>query len=716
MAMSLKDFLIAYYKQLHFDQMPLEVRARFDDYVKNQDFAGDMKDWANNLSGKALPDANIELNDEDWEKLFNAFNTTLGRMSQDIDGLAENKKAKDFVSEYYGVGKLFSIEPVDGSTENEINILRQNITHLKGAIQNFLPEDISFEQFEKNLNGGKYNTDEKFRNILLRVIDRLDSAKQWGLQGASQDAINALNAIDTEKIATGFEQKPNPGKLASFRQEYKSILNKLHDESKLRDMFSRYDDGKISKLLNKALDKVAYDNKDSKSYVQPKSEDELTLLQRIQKWNSDTYENYLKKYVKLSGDRMFFSMPAQMICKGIDSAKIKPTDGIVAVLDNADKIKKNMQYKSNAAISHFDWFVKEMNVLKDAMPKAFEGSLRNGPQLRHLIEKMIVDAVEQGKIKEAKTAMEVLSIIKYANTTSKIMDTIKSDKELFNIMSNKDLSWNKNAGVQFVTNALDKSVRAAFIGLGYGATMAINGIRKSRSKIRTPGKLLNKAHNAWHSDIEKQKSDVQDSHDRAERRKTWAETFVNNSRPQTDIEQDVQMWENNIKNTQNNLAPQLNALKNHLEQMLNNPATAHDPDTLKIHQYLTDIQDNKPNIQKPILNSAAANWQNLVNQIDTQINILSQQQGQLDTNKEELDDVLGGIAVMNAADQQMTDTQKKLNSWDNDHKDQYDELINFWNLLESGRDSHTGKMYNWRPGSAKKKQDAFWAQQGGRGI
>ena len=715
MAMSMKDFLIAYYKQLHFDNMSPEVRARFDEYKKNLDFAGDMKDWATNLDGRPLPDANAELNNEDWDKLFNAFNVALGRMAQDSDGLAGNKQAREFVTEYYGSGKLFSIEPVDGSTEGEIGKLKNNISHLKGAIQNFLPEDVSFEQFEKNLNSGKYNTDEKFRNVLSRVIDRLDSAKQWGLQGASQEAINALNAIDTAKIAAGFEQKPNPGKLASFKQEYKSILNKLHDKTKLREMFGQYDDGKISKPLNKALGKVAYDDKDSKSYIHPKSSDELNLWQQVQKWTADTYENCLEKYVKLSGDRLFFSMPAQMICKGIDGAKIKPTDGISAVLDNADKIKKGLQYKSPAAIAHFDWFVKEMNVLKDAMPKAFEGGLRNGPQLRHLIEKIIVDAIDQGKIKEAKTTMEILSVIKYGNTTSKIMDAIKEDKDLFTLMSNKDLSWNKNEGVKFVTTALDKSVRAAFIGLGYGATMAINGIRKSRSKIKRPGKLLNKAHEDWRTDTEAQKLDMQNAHDRAERRKIWAERFVNASRPQTAIEHDITMWENGIQNTENNLTPQLNALQNQLQQMLNDPATANDPDAHKIEQYLTDIQAENPNITKPQLNSAATNWQYLVDNIDTQLNILSTQKGRLDSNQEELNDVLGGISVINAAEQQMNDTQIKLTTWNADHTDQYEELIDFWNRLETGRDSHTGEMYSWRPGSKKKKQEAFWNQHG-RGI
>ena len=35
-----------------------------------------------------------------------------------------------------------------------------------------------------------------------------------------------------------------------------------------------------------------------------------------------------------------------------------------------------------------------------------------------------------------------------------------------------------------------------------------------------------------------------------------------------------------------------------------------------------------------------------------------------------------------------------------------EELLNYWNMLESGRDSHTGKMYSWI-GRKKTKQQHF---------
>lgn len=736
MAVSLNDFLVSYYMQLHFDRMPQEVRARFDDYAARGDFKGSMKKWNDELKGHPLPNPNDPQNgivQEDWEKFFNIFNTTLGRMAQDRDGLADNKEARDFISEYYGTGKLFSIEPVDSATESQISILKANLHRLKGAIQNFLPEDMSFDKFESDLRSNKYNTDGKFRNIFLNVVEKLDSAKQWGIQGASQDAKDALDLIHTESIIQGFDQKPSPGKLNSFKQEYKSILNRLHDKEKFRKMFSTYDDGKLSGQLSKALKKVNYDENtsDNKSYIHPKDEDELNLLQRVKKWVGDSYENHLEKYTKLRGDRMFFSEPAQMICKAIDTIKdpkIKPTDGIDAVIKRADDIKKGMQYKSPNANDHFDWFIKEMNSLKDAMPKAFEGSLRNGPQLRKLIEKLITDAVEQNKIKEAKTAMEVLSVIKYANTTSKIMDTIKEDKDLFNLFSNKDLSWNKNAGVEFVTTALDKSVRAAFIFVGYGATMAINGIRKSRSKIIRPGKSLNQARDEWQTDVNNQRTETQQINQNATNRKAQYLTVVQNSRRKSVIDNEIAQWEANVQRFETNIENNLQSLDQFLQQQTNGQPTQ-DPDLLAIQQYISDVvqymqaQRNQPangrtsNIPvTPILNGTGAQQATAVNAVGGNLQLWATQFRGLTTRQQELQDLLNARSELIAAHNQMQETRKKLDTWDTDHSDKYTDLINHWNRLETGRDSHTGEMYKWGLGSKKDKQDAFWRQQGGRGI
>ena len=49
MSVKMNDFLLQYYMQLRFNHMPAEVRAKFNEYAKNDDFRGHMKDWKKNL-------------------------------------------------------------------------------------------------------------------------------------------------------------------------------------------------------------------------------------------------------------------------------------------------------------------------------------------------------------------------------------------------------------------------------------------------------------------------------------------------------------------------------------------------------------------------------------------------------------------------------------------------------------------------------------------
>ena len=54
----------------------------------------------------------------------------------------------------------------------------------------------------------------------------------------------------------------------------------------------------------------------------------------------------------------------------------------------------------------------------------------------------------------------------------------------------------------------------------------------------------------------------------------------------------------------------------------------------------------------------------------------------------------------------------EISNWDDNHQDKYRELMAYWDFLESGRDSRTGRLYSWRPGSASKKQKKFDQKSG----
>ena len=79
------------------------------------------------------------------------------------------------------------------------------------------------------------------------------------------------------------------------------------------------------------------------------------------------------------------------------------------------------------------------------------------------------------------------------------MNSLKEDKELFNFLSNKDLSWNKNEGVKFVTAAIDKSFRIACLGIGYGGTFAVNRFRRFGTKFngRLKNEKMRQSHEDW---------------------------------------------------------------------------------------------------------------------------------------------------------------------------------------------------------------------------
>ena len=117
MAMSMKDFLNLYFRQLHFNAMPDAVRNQFDDYVAANSFRGDMKSWRDDLlkkdasgnlireNGKKghfvvndLPEKTA-MDNQGWTDLYNALWNTFDRMDGRRDTL--NKDTVKFLDEFF---------------------------------------------------------------------------------------------------------------------------------------------------------------------------------------------------------------------------------------------------------------------------------------------------------------------------------------------------------------------------------------------------------------------------------------------------------------------------------------------------------------------------------------------------------------------------------------------------------------------------------------
>ena len=768
---SMKDFLLQYYMQLRFNQMPAEVRAQYDVYVNSNDFRGNMRDWRSKLmhdngNGRFvqndLPDPNdtngdYHLTDAEWEKLFKAYQNALREMAAARAGgdevFKDNRPVNEFIDEYFGDARthLFANAPVVAGYDTQldnINAIFNAYPQLEYVLDGHQP---SFSDLKSGIASRKYNTDPKFQSQLIRIIGFLSykvntdaNVAQW------------FGNIDLDDIARNAfaDTTVDQNKLDYFKRNHQTMLNILYGNNKIFNVFKNCDGGKISGRIDAAREKLKYDDPNSDDYVPPKRDDELTPVQQLSRWADDTYDNLLDKYLKFHGDRLYFSKNAENIVKAINGAKVKPTDGIEGVLKNADNIKKNLLYKSPTATSHFDWFVKTMKEMQSTMKKAFEGALKNGRQMRAIVSEIIMKAVRDGKVEEAKTTLEVLSVIKYGATTSRVMDAL--GKEKLSVFSDGKLSWNKAKGVQFVTNALDKSIKFAFMGIGYGVTIVGNEIRLSGSKFNGNRGRMQSAQEGWvrKNDQDRQELITKNTTDAAQIRvqqqiqqnANTRGTTINNQNyaqlvntNQIEIQRlDRLVQSQNFQDAQNNV--------NRMDEInLNLP---------NIRQQIQPLDAERINIEQTLANQNAfanlppASANALANQLATRLREIHAELGPLrqqeqdylndqtrittdpdwqnqqqivqnynndrnaaNTERNRLNEWHSANDAIQELNRNINNRDAELATWDDNHKDQYMELMAYWDMLETGRDSHMGKMYNWLPRGKKAAQTSFNAQK-----
>lgn len=542
MALSLKQKLFDYFAQRHFDLMTPGVRARFDDYAKNEDFQGHMKHWKDNYVGATLPDllatGTHQLTPTEWEELYDAFQEAFQALdaskTPSVGFEGPYKKATlDFIKKYFGdSSKTFTTTSATTATETVFRDLETFLRNNRGALempfktnmQSIFKDDFTYDKLLSNLSSKKYNSNLKFRKQLESIIEYIDYYQNYPDPSYLPTAVPATGRAPITCNLTPLD--PDHSKwyaisnrsrhINQFKGDFSEIFDTLLTKSSVRSDFLSKASDKISDPLTKAIELTDYENKDSKDYVPEKYEDEKNWRQELEDWKNNTYEDYFRKFVNPSrGTRIYFSPWSQNIIKAFDKAKVKPTDGLEGILKNKDTIAKNLK-SSKTSSDHFKWFTDTIEKLQAAgMGKAVEGALRNGAQMRHLVSGLIAEAVKQGKIKEAKTALEILSVAKYGLLSSRTLDAIrKADMTIF---SDGKLSWNKNEGIKMVTSAVDKTARAAVIGVSATIVGINNFIQHRRTKIGNDirnNKILNTAHKNWETENQQALQRKQDENTR----------------------------------------------------------------------------------------------------------------------------------------------------------------------------------------------------------
>lgn len=780
---NMKDFLTAYYNRLIFREMSHEQFVQFCGYIRDKKATENQKIWAEELLKKdpatgefeTVPGTNIYIqkslpdpadpademylgaDDKEWKKLFKAFQTAFQSMDGARKDFKYNDKATKFLDAYFGshtsgtttIHHLFQYTKATAAGKQKIGPAPagSNVVTLHGFLTKYknrlelqlknwglLTDDFSYDDLLGGIASEKYNKNPKFRKNLEKVAQVIDGyiagdttmQQRLGITNPSEipDCSDTSTWFDDDNISVF--------RLEQFKHEYRTLLDTLRHESKIREVFEQYDDGKISGPLNKAIKNQSYDNPKSDDYVQPKREDTLTLPERLSEWWGDTYSDCLEKYAKLKGDELFFSLEAKAICKHLRK-DLKKTDGLNGVLKNIGPAKEKLQgARDFKAKKHLEWFDKTLNALKNdpKLSKVWAGALKNGTHMQALVKEIMIRAIKEGKKDEAKTALELISVLHYDYTTSKIMDAL--GKEKLSIFSDGKLSWNKNEGMALVTKALDKGIKTAFMGIGYGITMIGNAINLSGSKIKQySDKSGNFAaeHNAY---LDKQAADKVAlesllTSERAQQATTQATVDgIRRGRTydvaKTDIETELGTLDGDVATTQAALQHQIQDFTNVVvDNATGTPRITGRDDINAISAFLNEVNSDSAGtttIAVPVLHTPTVtvgpttyDLDHMMRRILLRRRVLAARTSNRDSKQSELDDLVNGTELLTQLNDQITRHADEVRNWDANHVDDLEELVKYWNMLETGRNTKTGPMYNWfRNLSAKNAQKRFNGQ------
>jgi len=535
MAMTMKEFLQLYFRQLHFNAMPDAVRSQFDDYVTANSFRGDMKSWRDDLLKKDasgnpyrdphnkktghyvandLPDVS-SMDDDGWKQLYNALWRAFDKMDARRDSL--DKATVKFLDNFFGDHKTFKPIELDDPTRQSVRVFFDKI--LNTTTQEEYDEMFSlfkrytgdeddietadFDKFKTAIQDGSYERKPDVRQKLRKFVENLkyQYSNNYGFYEGDEDdavakkirsAMPALNAIES-----GFAKKKDPttDDIDKLKGDVEKILTTLHKEEKVANDFKNYDKGKISGPLEEAIKKTDYTGKiTEKDFVPEKYQDKKNVFQRASEKVDEFYDNWLKKYVTAHRDHIYKIPTAKAISEAIIAAKVKPTDGIAGIIAKKDDVIKKLQNKTPLeSLDQFKWFVSKIEQFQNGkMKEAVEGALREGPKMNKLVEALALDAIEEtqngkNRIEDAKAVMEMLTVMQYGTFTSRRLDALRGEE--VKMFSDKDLSWNKNEGINTVMKGLDKTIKFAAVVAGAGITATANRIRRIGVKFKHSGEL-----------------------------------------------------------------------------------------------------------------------------------------------------------------------------------------------------------------------------------
>ncbi|MBR3930852.1 MAG: hypothetical protein IKJ62_04730 [Alphaproteobacteria bacterium] len=406
--------------------------------------------------------------------------------------LRENDPTKKFLNTFYGAGKAveqYTIAPL-ADAPGIANYISSNL----GRFVDFFNGEIKERDFNTlitKLTDGSYISDTKSLKTLDKFLGRISYYYQWGSDkplpstnippclGIEVTTPGGATAADLDTtsiklIQKGLHTPVMPVSLDTFKTEMENLFGKLVSDDKLREKFSGKDeDGDITKWINKAL--IETDYKQGDHALAPKYTDRKTFWKRakdkIKEWEVDTVGKLKNKHT-----RHIYSTDARFIVPELIDKGVKPTDGTGKILETLGAVIGNLP---NPVQKKAKWVSGTMSKLSKT--NFFKDALKDGDQMRQLVQEIIKAAAHDDKKEEAKVALEILAVMRYTMTTSSVRDKLK--KTELSILSDPKLSWNKGL-VANVTRAIDKTIHTGMMAAFEIGNLAKNALKENGVKFK----------------------------------------------------------------------------------------------------------------------------------------------------------------------------------------------------------------------------------------
>ncbi|MBE6457749.1 MAG: hypothetical protein E7011_03015 [Alphaproteobacteria bacterium] len=393
--------------------------------------------------------------------------------------LRNNDPTKKFLDTFYGPGKAveqYESEPVPATYP--VNDIADYIDINKPQLYLALGiKESDLEKLSNALRGGSYATNAKALSVFENFLAKMSSHYYSGtrpLPGTLPAGLQTPDEISEiyQKITT--PKDPSATQLAQFMAGEENLFGKLVTNEKLREKFVSKDaEGDITKWINKGLYETNY--KDGDHALAPKYTDRKTFWKRakdnIKKWEVDTVGKLKNKHT-----RHIYSTDARFIVPELIDKGVKPTDGTGKILETLGAVIGNLP---NPVQKKVKWIKETMTKMSGT--DFFKDALKDGDQMRQLVQEIIKAAAHDDKKEEAKVALEILAVMRYTMTTSSVRDKLK--KTELSILSDPKLSWNKGL-VANVTRAIDKTIHTGMMAAFEIGNLAKNALKENGVKFK----------------------------------------------------------------------------------------------------------------------------------------------------------------------------------------------------------------------------------------